>query len=90
MNVLVNDDNVMCGIYFQDENMKRIFAAYPELLYMDATYKLVNLRFPFYILLVEDGNRQSEVAAAFLLLEETEAAISSVIEIFRGTTHHES
>ena len=35
------------------------------------------------MLLVEDGNGQSEVAAAFLLLEETEASILSVIEIFK-------
>ena len=83
MEVLVNDNNVLCGIYFQDENMKRIFAAYPELVCMDATYKLVNLQFPFYVLLVEDGNGQSEVAAAFLLLEETEVSILSVIEIFK-------
>ena len=39
--VLVNDDNLLCGLYFQDENMKHVFAAYPELVCMDATYKLV-------------------------------------------------
>ena len=83
MEVLVNDKNVLCGIYFQDENMRHIFAAYPELLCLDATYKLVNLRFPLYVLLVEDGNGQSEVVGAFLLLEEMEPAISSVIGIFK-------
>ena len=41
--VLVKDNNVLCGIYFQDENMKCIFAAYPELVCMDPTYKLVIL-----------------------------------------------
>ena len=81
--VLVNDSNVLCGLYFQDKEMKQVFTAYPELLCIDATYKLVNLRFPFYILLAEDGNGQSEVVAAFLLLEETEAAISSVMNIFK-------
>ena len=83
MEVLINDNNVLCGLYFQDKEMKQVFAAYPELLCMDATYKLVNLRFPFYILLAEDGNGQSEVFAAFLLLEETEAAVSSVMDIFK-------
>ena len=81
--VLVNDSNVLCGLYFQDKEMKQDFTAYPELLCIDATYKLVNLRFPFYILLAENGNGQSEVVAAFLLLEETEAAISSVMNIFK-------
>jgi len=51
---------------------------------MDATYKLVNLHFPFYILLAKDGNGLSEVVAAFLLFEETEAAVSSVMDILRS------
>ena len=63
--LLVNDSNVLCGLYFQHKEMKQVFTAYPELLCIDATYKLVNLRFPFYILLAEDGNGQSEVVAAF-------------------------
>ena len=53
--VLVNDNNV-CDIYFQDENRKCIFAAYQELVCMDATYKLVKLHFPFYVLVVGDEN----------------------------------
>lgn len=35
-------------------------------------------------MLVEDGNRQSEVAAAFLLLEETENLLSCVIDNFKA------
>ena len=63
--------------------MKHIFASYPELVCIDATYKLLELRCPLYIMLVEDGNGQSEVAAAFLLMEETEASLSSVIDNFK-------
>ena len=54
--------------------MQQVF---PELLCIDATYKLLELRFPVYITLVEDGNGQSEIASFFLLLEETEASISA-------------
>lgn len=39
-------------------------------------------------MLVEDGNGQSEVAAAFLLMEETEASPSSVIDNFKGRNPH--
>ena len=56
MELLVNESNVLLGIYFQDEQMKQVFATYPELLCIDATYKLLELRFPVYIMLVEDGN----------------------------------
>ena len=34
-------------------------------------------------MLVEDGNGSSEIAAAFLLLEETEASMVKVMDIFK-------
>ncbi len=83
MEVLVNEENVFGGIFFQDVQMQQIFSAYPELVCVDATYKLLELRLPLYIMLVEDGNGESEVAAAFLLLEETEESLSKVLEIFK-------
>ena len=63
--------------------MKQAFAAYPELLCIDATYKLLELRLPLYIMLVEDGNGQSEIACAFLLLEENEASLLMVADLFK-------
>ena len=68
--------------YFMEFSFK-ILTAYPELLCMDATYKLLELRFPLYIILVEDRNGCSEVAAAFLLLEETEEYLQKVMDIFK-------
>ena len=55
----------MQGIYFQDQEMKNVFTAYPELVCIDATYKPLDLRFQVNIILVEDGNGQSEIAAVF-------------------------
>ena len=75
-------DNIL-GIYFQDDEMKQIFRAYPEFVCVHATYKLLELRFPVYIILIEDGNGQSEIVAVFLLLEETEASLSKMVEIFK-------
>ena len=43
----------------------------------------MELRFPLYIILVEDGNGCSEVAAAFLLIEETEASLQKVMDLFK-------
>lgn len=36
-----------------------------------------------YVLLVEDGNGQSELASVFLLLEETELSISAMVNAFK-------
>ena len=66
--VLVGKSDDLQGIYFQDEEMKQIFRAYPELVCIDSTYKLLELRFPVYIMLVEDGNGQSEVVAVFFVI----------------------
>ena len=41
MNVVVSDNNVLQGIFFQDEEMKQAFSAYQELPCIDATYKLL-------------------------------------------------
>ena len=84
MEVLVNESNLLVGIYFQDVEMKQIFSAYPELICIDTTYKLLELRFPVYIMLVKDGNGQSEIVAVFLLMEETEQSIKSMVGIFKN------
>ena len=83
MNVVVSDNNMFQGIFFQDEEMKQAFSAYPELLCIEATYKLLELRFPLYIMLIEDVNGHSEVAAEFLLLEESKVLIIFVANIFK-------
>ena len=50
---------------------------------VDATYKLIELRFPLYIMLVEDGNGQSEIVAAFMVLQETDSTISKMVDLFK-------
>ena len=42
------------GLIFQDQEMKEAFKAYPELVCFDATYKLLELGFPVYLMLCED------------------------------------
>lgn len=44
------------GLFFQDPQMKEAFRAYPELVCIDATYKLLDLGLPVYLMLVEDSN----------------------------------
>ena len=66
--------------------MKVIYSAYPEVLFVDATYKLNNLRMPLYILLTVDGNGQSEIIGIFITLLETEEAILKMIQVFRLIT----
>lgn len=50
---------------------------------MDATYKLLDLRMPVYLIMCIDGDGLSEIAAMFLLAEETNEVVTSAIEIFK-------
>ena len=40
--------------------MANVYDAYPELIFIDATYKLLDLRIPLYLILVEDSLGLSE------------------------------
>ena len=56
--------------------MKFNYQCYPEVLMVDSTYKLNDLRMPLYIMLIVDGNGQSEVVSLCLSSLETKEAIS--------------
>ena len=51
---------------------------------VDATYKLNELRMSLYLMIVIDGNGQSEIVAMFLTLLETKQAITdNMIRAFK-------
>ena len=83
MEVFTDSDNTLMGIMFQDGIMKTVFSAYPELLLVDATYKLNDLRMPVYLLMSIDGNGQGEIILVFLTQLETEAALSKMVQAFK-------
>ncbi len=69
---------------FQDPIMKSTFASYPEVLMVDATYKLNELRIPLYLMIVVDSNGQSEIVGAFLTAIETQEAITKMVQVFKS------
>ena len=64
--------------------MKTNFAAYPEVLMVDATYKLNELHMPLYLTLIVDSNGQSEIVGAFLTTLETEGVIRKMVRAFKA------
>ncbi len=76
VDIFADDENTLTGILFQDSLMKSSFSLFPELLMIDATYKLNELRKPLYLVILLDSNGQSEIVAAFLTSVETELAIN--------------
>ena len=44
----LTEENQLKGIYFRDEEMKKAFEQYPEVILVDASYKTNDLRMPPY------------------------------------------
>lgn len=81
--VVVNESNELTGIYFQDERMAKLYEKYPEVLLIDATYKLNNRGVPLFILLVVDGNGESEIACLWFIKSESKETISPLVDAFK-------
>lgn len=81
--MLCEDDDTFKGLFFQDKQMTEAFKAYPELVCLDATYKLLDLRLPIYLMLVEDSNGQSEIVTVCMLASEDTEGIQWMMEVFK-------
>ncbi len=83
MEIFSDSEKNLKGVFFQDQQMKECFEAYPELLCLDATYKLLELGLPVYLMLTEDSNGQSEIVAVCLLVTEDRESMSWMMEAFK-------
>ena len=82
--VFIDDANTFTGLMFQDRIMKSVFGLYPEVILVDATYKLINLRMPLYLMMCIDGNGQGEIVLMYLTTTETEEAITKMVRAFKN------
>ncbi|XP_057309122.1 uncharacterized protein LOC130647329 [Hydractinia symbiolongicarpus] len=63
--------------------MKDAYEAFPELICVDATFKLTELRIAVDIMLVEDSMGQSEIVGVALLAMEDKEILSWFLETFK-------
>ena len=81
--IIIEEDSNFKGIFFQDKYMQNLFEKFPEIILVDATYKLLDLRMPVYLLMCIDGDGLSEIVCTFILAEETKNVIKTTVEIFK-------
>ena len=74
--VAIDEDGNFKSLLFQDQYMKDAYENFHELLLVDATYELLDLRMPLYVLMVVDGNGLSDVVKLLIVAEESEAVIT--------------
>ena len=83
VDVIVDQEGDFKCLLYQDQYMKNVYSNFPELVMVDATYKLLDLRMPVYIMLAIDKEGSSEIVAIFVVSEETNLVISSAVESFK-------
>ncbi|CAN7982721.1 unnamed protein product [Ixodes pacificus] len=82
MDILVDSDDVLVGLFYQDSDMKRAYENFPEVVFVDAIRKTNDKRMPLYVVLVEDSNGESEVVALILCAGEDEATVQALFSRF--------
>ena len=63
--------------------MQRRYKAYPEMISVDATYELLEMRMPVYLILNEDAMGESEIVAVCFLAEENAEGVGFFIDSFK-------
>jgi zinc finger SWIM domain-containing protein 3 len=77
-----HDNEHITGIMLMDPIMKECYSSYPEVVLMDATYKLVDSRMALYILITIDGNGESDIVTFFLVKNESHATLLGMMKSF--------
>ncbi|XP_057334548.1 uncharacterized protein LOC130673533 [Microplitis mediator] len=72
------------GIYFSTHSMRSFFRAWPEVVFLDGTYKLFNTNLSLMLLLVEDSDDLSEIAGVALLAHEDYLSMKWFLETFKN------
>ena len=83
VDVYADSNNALQAIAFQTKEMRDTFQSFPELLLVDATYKLNDIRMPLYILQNVDGNGESEIICIWLVATEDKNTLSYLMEKFK-------
>ena len=81
--VYIDNENNFKALFYQDKDMRDMFQCYPEILLVDATYKLNDLRLPLYVMLVVDGNGESEIVGLMLAADERQETIRQMMVYFK-------
>lgn len=82
--VIQNEQQEVECIFFQDTRMKEMFNTYPELVMMDGTYKLNDRRMPLIVMLIVDGNGQSQIAGLCIVKSESDRIFRHMFDEFKA------
>ncbi|XP_026866974.2 zinc finger SWIM domain-containing protein 1-like [Electrophorus electricus] len=78
--VLVDQDNILKGIFYQDTTMQKHFDLFPEVLVVTTACRLFDMY--VYVQLAVDGNGHSDLVSMFVVSDSSKS-ISAMVDIFK-------
>ncbi|KAH9379452.1 hypothetical protein HPB48_022114 [Haemaphysalis longicornis] len=80
---ILTDNDEFRGLLICTDSMKASMRFYPEYIGIDATYKLLELRTPVYVIHNEDGNGATKVVCIALLVQEDVSSMQWFLKKFQ-------
>ena len=69
-------------VYYQNNEMKKLYAEYGVIFFIDGTYSLNDNNYPVYLITVRDCNGNSQVVAFALVAYERQLVLDKFMELF--------
>ncbi|KAH9384541.1 hypothetical protein HPB48_026549 [Haemaphysalis longicornis] len=80
---ILSDGENFQGILLSNQSMRSNMDAFPEFLAIDATYKLLEIRTPVYVMHVEDSNGDTETVCVAVLVSECAQSLQWMLDKFK-------
>ncbi|XP_035667341.1 uncharacterized protein LOC118410003 isoform X2 [Branchiostoma floridae] len=80
--VVQKPDKTLDALYIQTSAMASSFQKFPEVIFMDSTYKTNNLNMPLFTITVMDGDGVGQPVGYVILTDETKSSIVTALQLF--------
>lgn len=81
--IKTTDDGHFQALFFTNASMQASMKNWPDMLFIDSTYKLFNLGFTLYLIMVQTGSGRGEIVGVSILASETYDVMKWVAETFK-------
>ena len=82
VDICTTEENEFCGIFVQNNDMRETLAAFPEIIFVDAT----NYSNFYFLFACEDSNGSTEIVGMGLLMTEDASSVRWLMEKFKIKT----
>ncbi|GFN90037.1 Zinc finger swim domain-containing protein 1 [Plakobranchus ocellatus] len=80
---VMENQGILEGVFYQRKGWQTLYRMYPELIFIDATYKLNNVNMPLYVLLGLDGNGDTFFICLWFVKNESKPIMKAMLEFFQ-------